>query len=530
MRNETDNRLQLLNSLLTCPHRDLQKVAALHAEMAEQDPRFYVRLAAWYAVNGAVRDHREVFCGTLVLSDFEGHRDVGLALLREMPPYQVGRVVDFVHGRVERRRVPVEAGRETRRREARARVRGRAASSGAAVGAAAVAAAPERREVLERTGLFRNLPRSLKTELRRYLREREAKPEWLDDCALTARNPLKRLYALAHIAPGPRAQAILFDDQPPPDSRLYRLKTLARATTPAEQARAIVEHRIPYRVAASVIRQMTPSVVAALVDSMTPQELINNLASLKRRGALDHPELKSLVEAKLERAKSDTRVSAYKAKEAARAAGASEELQAKLDAVTEAQVKARGRISRPTALLVDKSGSMAEAIEIGKRVGAMLGALCEAELYVYTFDTIAMKIDPGGTELASWEKAFAGVKAVGGTSCGVGVERLRRQRQYVEQIVLITDEGENTLPHFVPALQAYREEMKADPSVCIVKTRGAIDLLERQLREAGLAADAFQFDGDYYALPNLVPMLTQPSKLELLQQIVEYPLPKRREG
>ena len=38
----------------------------------------------------------------------------------------------------------------------------------------------------------------------------------------------------------------------------------------------------------------------------------------------------------------------------------------------------------------------------------------------------------------------------------------------------------------------------------------------------------FDFGGDYYALPNLVPLLTRPSKLELLMEIMEYPLPQRR--
>lgn len=29
--------------------------------MIRQDPRFYVRLAAWYADHGDVRDHKEMF-------------------------------------------------------------------------------------------------------------------------------------------------------------------------------------------------------------------------------------------------------------------------------------------------------------------------------------------------------------------------------------------------------------------------------------------------------------------------------------
>ena len=43
-------------------------------------------------------------------------------------------------------------------------------------------------------------------------------------------------------------------------------------------------------------------------------------------------------------------------------------------------------------------------------------------------------------------------------------------------------------------------------------------------------ADVFQFTGDYYALPNLIPMLARPSKVELLMEIMEYPLPVRRAG
>lgn len=135
----------------------------------------------------------------------------------------------------------------------------------------------------------------------------------------------------------------------PADSRLHALKQIAKARTPAEQARAIVEHKIPYRVAASVIKHMTPTVLVALIDRMSPQELINNLGSLKRHGAFNNPDVKALIERKLEQAQTDERVSAYKAKVAREAAGVSEDVAEQLDAVTESQVKARGTVVRPTA-------------------------------------------------------------------------------------------------------------------------------------------------------------------------------------
>ena len=102
---EQDIRVEILNTLLTTPHRDLDKIWPVHEELIAKDPRFYVRLAAWYADNGDVRDHKEMFIVNLVLSDFAGHRDVGLAMLRNLPPYQVLRVVDFISGRKKTRKV-----------------------------------------------------------------------------------------------------------------------------------------------------------------------------------------------------------------------------------------------------------------------------------------------------------------------------------------------------------------------------------------------------------------------------------------
>jgi hypothetical protein len=57
---------------------------------------------------------------------------------------------------------------------------------------------------------------------------------------------------------------------------------------------------------------------------------------------------------------------------------------------------------------------------------------------------------------------------------------------------------------------------------------GASTQLETHCATAGISADAFQFTGDYYALPNLIPMLARPSKLELLMEIMDYPLPARK--
>ena len=60
---EQDLRLEILNTLLTTPHRKLDEIWPVHKKMVEQDPLFYVRLGAWYSDHGDVRDHKE--CSSL---------------------------------------------------------------------------------------------------------------------------------------------------------------------------------------------------------------------------------------------------------------------------------------------------------------------------------------------------------------------------------------------------------------------------------------------------------------------------------
>jgi hypothetical protein len=526
---EQDLRLEMLNTLLTTPHRRLENVWPIHQQLVQKDPRFYVRLAAWYHDKGSVRDHKEMFIITLVLSTFEGHRDVGLALLRTLPPYQVARVVDFIHGRKEtRRRVVTETvpeklprpktkeerkQRDRRLRESRHRQR------------------TERKVVREAVGdfgLFRNVPGSLKTEVARYLREREANPDWFDSTALVARKALKRLYAVLHIRPGERAQKVLFDEQPPADSRVGALKRLARLENPDEQAKAIVEARIPFRIAVSVIPEMTPAILEALIERMSPQELINNLGALQRHGALSNPDLKAMIDLKLEEAKTYTRASALKPEAALQAVELSADVRRKLEEVADVQIKARGRLHRPTAVLVDKSGSMEVAIEVGKRIAAMISTACAKELYVYAFDSMAYPIQPKGSDWAAWKRAFEGINAGGETSCGIALEYMRRKKQYVEQIVMVTDEEEYTPPYFVESLMKYRQALSADPSICFVKVPDSSTRLEEQCKRAGIVASTFDFKGDYYALPNLIALLEPPSEMDLLMEIMEYSLPQRR--
>lgn len=490
---EQDTRLRILNTLLTTPHRKLEMVSPIHSQMVQEDPLFYQHLAAWYSENGDVRDHQECFALTLATSDFEGHRDVGLALLRELPPYQVCRVVDFLHGTKKNKKKK------------------------------------DKTVEVVSAGLGKNIPGSMRTEVERYLREREADNDWLDTCLVTARKAMKRLYALNHIKPSARADNTLFKDQPPPDSKAFAIKELANASTPQEQAAAIIKNKIAYRVASTIVTSMTPTVLLALIEVMSAQELINNLGSLRKRGAMNHPDLRALIEKRLEDAKGAKRVVAMKGGVAAKAAGLDADMEAKLAAVGDAQVKSRGRIKRSTALLIDKSGSMTQAIEIGKQIAAMISAIMDAPFFIYAFDSMAYPIKTKGNSLADYEAALRGVRAAGQTSCGVSLEYMIRNKEIAEQIILVTDEGENQSPFFWPTLQKYKTQMNLpDVNVVIVKTEKATAHLENNSVDGKKEVDTWQFSGDYTSLTNLIPLLAKGGRLDLLMDIMAYPLPQRK--
>ncbi len=471
---ERDLRLEMLNSLLTTPHRNLGEVAELHNMMVELDPLFYGHLAVWYDRTGDVRDHKEVFVGQLLTSSVEEHRDAGFVMLQKFPPYQVARIVDFMK---------------------------------------------------QHCG---KVPRCARTAVRRYLQARELNPKFFDRAAIRNRKAMKHLYATLHIKPSDRANAILFANKPPEDSLAYALKQLAKAETPEAQAQQIVEYKIPYTIAIGAVSQLTPVVLVALINSMSPQEVINNLKSLKSRGALEHPDVKALVDKKLEAAQTSDRVSAYKSRVAADAAGLDADTTAKLEKVTDEQVKQRGKIAKPTALLVDKSGSMTQAIEVGKRLASLISGIADADLFVYAFDTMPYPVKAKSNALSDWERAFKLIKAGGGTSCGCGIAALQRNKQRVEQIVMVTDEGENTAPYTADAYEAYCRQMGVAPEITIVRVGGyCSNWLQDRLKQKQIPVETFTFSGDYYSLPNLIPLLSRPSRLELLMEIMEIPLPTR---
>jgi len=468
-----DPRLDFMDALLASPHGKLAETGLLHQRVLAADPDFYGHLACWYHQHGVIRDQRLLFVCHLMLSADPAHRQAAFVMLQPLRTYEVARAVRYL------------------------------------------------KEVHHR------LPRRMRSAVVHWLRRRELDPAWFDECALRDRKNLKYLYATLHIAADARAHQILFERRLPPDSRLVAVKQLARCSDPIVAARLIVEQRIFFSTAVGALRRIDAPVLAALIEVMTPQQLLNSLAALRKRGALDNPSVKQLIEQKLELGRTESRVQDARALRAAEACGDAA-IGEQLGRIATARLRQRGCIARSTALFVDKSGSMEVALTVGAHLAALTSTIARDPLRVYAFDSVARRVAaPDMLDLVSWQRQFGRLRADGCTAIGAPFVNLQREQAGVEQVVVITDGAENRAPMFVDALHAYEQWSGRRCAVVVVLVQSGPpgrSALERNLQQAGVEHAAYHFDGDLYSLPNLIPYLCQPRRAELCAEILDQPL------
>jgi hypothetical protein len=80
---------------------------------------------------------------------------------------------------------------------------------------------------------------------------------------------------------------------------------------------------------------------------------------------------------------------------------------------------------------------------------------------------------------------------------------------------------------FRDAYAAYLAETKVAPSVVIVHVGQGGGPFADDLARRGIEVLRYAFRGDYYALPNVLPLLSLPTRAELVDQIMQRDLPKR---
>jgi len=492
---EKDYRLQCLNSLLVTPHRNREgtgkddaarqvaraELNRFHDELLEKDPIFYGKLGYWYLQNGRLRDHQETFIANMFISPMGEHRDAAYMVLSEgenFAPYQVERLLRFV--------------RDTK---------------------------------------HKRLPRCMRTATLKWFDRLQENPKRFDGAALQARKQLQYIARTTHARMLDRANGILFTGEYPEDSPFAAMRDLSRNDCePQVIAEALIKHSIPLRICAPFMKKLTPTVMLAVINNMSPAEVINNMGWLQERGVLDNASLKSLVQAKLKEAETSKRVAGLKTRTAVSTGRIKDvDILKQMETVGNKQIKRIGVIKRPTALFVDKSGSMHSAILLGTQIGAVVAQAIEQDVFfgAYMFDTGVYDLGNPGQNLSDWEQAVKNIHAGGGTSIGGPLVKLMRDNKLVEQIIVITDGGDNTPPRFETAYAAYKENMKVEPMVTFIHLPGEPDRLSGELQNLGCEFRKIEGGGDQYSLPEILTLLSRPSMFDLVMEIMDIQLPKR---
>lgn len=487
----TDERIRVMDALVSTPHRDLAVLTETHRQAMLADPEFYLALAVHY-VSGKqdrVRDHQSQFVAHLLLADFDVQRSAAWVLLQSLSVRQVTQVVRYV--------------KET---------------------------------------LKRNPPRSMKHAVEHYLRNLESHPRVLDDVAARFRADLKYLYATFRIDGSEIARALLFgetkaDKVPlsvPSWSKVGAVARLAREKDPLRQAQIIVDFNLPYPVAATAFgsgldegTKMSAPVLIALINQMTPAEVSNHQAALQRRGAYDHTEVKRLLLSKIERFATDRRTSSLRASKAATTVKQLDaDAKSALIQATDSKLARGRRIRYPFAICVDKSSSQALTIAIGAKTASVLSAMAD-DFVVLFFDNTTRQVVAEEHTLSSWQKATGMIRAHGSTALGSPLRWLAQQRKRVEHVLFLTDAEETAEPHFVPEYQRYVEIMGCRPEVTFLEIGTIEERFYPPLDVAGITYHRLRYVADDYSMPQLVDLLAKGSRGEVIEDILRTTIPQR---
>ena len=361
--------------------------------------------------------------------------------------------------------------------------------------------------------------RIFKNTQRQYLRQLESDNGIFDNVVVNNRKAVTALYALSHTAPSGRAKSILFDKNYPEGSVFAFVRDM-HFLEPKVVAGNIARYRLSTQVitGAAGTRGITEGILFAMIDGMTPSELVNYAKFIRTRAG-ENEVIMAAFEQGLQKAAKDKRVSAHKISKAAKAAGGrvAKQLKAVEEAVFDSTV-----LPGKWLILGDASGSMSSAVKAATDIAGAIARYAE-EVHLVFFNTAPKYYNVSGKTMDEINAICSGVRAGGGTSIGCGVQYMTRKGYDVDAIVLISDGQENRAPGF---LTEYRK-MKNEPDVYYIKLGS---------RPTGAASFArglpvTEFDGkqmDYYSFPNLVAAMSA-DRYKIFDDIMESRLWTRDE-
>ncbi|GED66993.1 60 kDa SS-A/Ro ribonucleoprotein [Brevibacillus reuszeri] len=249
--------------------------------------------------------------------------------------------------------------------------------------------------------------------------------------------------------------------------QIEAVEKLKQAQTEAEQIEWIHAGKLPYETVTSAIRP-TKAIWEALLYQMPVFALLRHLQALTRAGVFaDSDHLDYAVSRLTDRhALQKTKILPFQF------ARAFEQVEHPVlrDALREAvdlTFDNLPELGEKTAIFLDISGSMrGDYLQIGSVFALALYKKTKGNSIFWLFDTNVEDAKPSRHDsiLSQAEK----IRARGGTDTGAPVRRLTREGKHVEQIIIITDEQQNSGSPFYRDLLKYRSAVNPDVKAFIV--------------------------------------------------------------
>ena len=197
----------------------------------------------------------------------------------------------------------------------------------------------------------------------------------------------------------------------------------------------------------------------------------------------------------------------------------------------------RNRIDQDTLLMVDASSSMGRHFGTAQELGSRVVPICDGQHMTVLFNVAAQVLDVGDGSLASIQKAFRGKRAGGMTSMKAGLDLALRYGMMPQQIIVMTDGGENSGRHerynglgaFASTLNEYAGRTGTNPNVVVVGLGNYDSRFADSVRRFGFTVDEFQppeGEYDWNLYDQIVAVLMKEPGVTLVQQIMETVIPR----
>ncbi|MCR8631531.1 TROVE domain-containing protein [Paenibacillus radicis (ex Xue et al. 2023)] len=244
--------------------------------------------------------------------------------------------------------------------------------------------------------------------------------------------------------------------------QVQALEQLKKADSEAEQLNWIETGKLPHEVVTGAVKP-TKAVWDALLHQMPTFALLRHLNTLERAGVFEKRySLETAVERLTDqRGLQKSKILPFRFAKAFRQVQHPVLRDALRDAVEYTFANLPDLEDR-TAIFLDISGSMnGEYLQIGSVFALALYKKTQGNSLFWLFDTAVEDAKPSRRDsiLSQADR----IQARGGTDTGAPVRKLLAERRKVDQIIIITDEQQNSGSPFYEALQKYRT--KVNPQV-----------------------------------------------------------------